>query len=199
MLQVGITGGIGAGKSLVAKIFMILGIPAYNADDRAKWLMNHNPNLQSKIIDLFGEDSYQGGNLNRKYLAEQVFPNPELLKKLNAIVHPAVEEDYHRWVSFQKQKGCNYTLKEAALLFETGSYKKLDYTILVHASEKTRIKRVLNRDPHRNHTQVKEIMQKQLPEEQKLKKADFIINNEPDQMVIQQVLEINNTLIKLAK
>lgn len=199
MLQIGITGGIGAGKSLVARIFGILSAPVYNADERAKWLMSHEKELQQKIIDAFGTESYEKGSLNRQYLAEKVFPNPALLKQLNSIVHPAVGSDYKKWISSREKEGYSYTIKEAALIFETGSYQQLDYIILVHASEKTRLKRVLSRDPQRDKNQVREIMKKQMPEDQKLKKADFVIENEGKKMVIPQVLEIDKKIINLAK
>lgn len=197
MLQIGITGGIGAGKSLVARIFHVLAIPVYNADERAKWLMNNDKQLQKQIIELFGEESYQQGNLNRPYLAKKVFPNPELLKQLNSIVHPAVGSDYKNWISSREQEGYLYTIKEAALMFENGSYQQLDYTILVHASEETRLKRVLSRDRQRDENQVREIMKNQMPEEQKLKKADFVIENDGKKMVIPQVLEIDKKIVNL--
>lgn len=194
MLQVGITGGIGAGKSLVARIFNVLGIPVYNADERAKWLMSHDQALKEKIVNLFGSESYQNDNLNKSYLAQKVFPNPDLLEQLNATVHPAVGKDYQEWITRHEESDFPYTLKEAALMFETGSYQQLDFTILVHASQEIRLRRVLLRDTHRSKEQVLEIMKKQMPEEQKVKKANFIIENDYCNPLIPQVLKIDHLL-----
>lgn len=197
MLQIGITGGIGAGKSLITRIFNILGVPVYNADERAKWLMSNNQELKQKIIELFGPESYQDDQLNRKYIANKVFPDPQLLQQLNQAVHPAVGKNYRDWVLQKEKENHDYVLKEAALMFETSSYQKLDFTVLVHADENTRMKRVLARDPHRDKKQVKEIMQKQLPEKDKLSLADYVIDNNPNIMVLPQVLTLNERFKKI--
>ncbi|HCB47151.1 MAG TPA: dephospho-CoA kinase, partial [Algoriphagus sp.] len=134
---VGITGGIGSGKSTVAKIFEILGIPVYYADDKAKSLMNHDSELKEQIIQEFGEESYNSeGDLNRKYLASTVFSDPEKVKKINSLVHPAVGRDFETWASIQST---SYVLKEAALIFETGGEKKLDAVINVSSPLKIRV------------------------------------------------------------
>ncbi|GMQ27906.1 dephospho-CoA kinase [Algoriphagus confluentis] len=192
--KVGVTGGIGSGKSTVCRIFGLLGIPVYSADDRAKWLMEHDPNLKSKITEEFGINSYtQEGALNRKYLAEQVFSDPEKVKKINALVHPAVGLDFDKWTLEQKVP---YVLKEAALLFETGSAKQLDKIINVSSPLKVRIARVLMRDPHRSESQVNTIIDQQLPDETKNELADFVIKNSENKLLIPQVLEIHQKLLE---
>jgi dephospho-CoA kinase len=194
-LLVGITGGIGSGKSTVAHIFSILGIPIYYADDRAKWLMANDPKLKKQIMDHFGSESYsEDGILNRAFLATKVFADEEKVMIINSLVHPAVRLDFENWSNSQNS---HYVLKEAALLFETGSYKDLDKVINVSCPIKIRISRVLMRDPHRNEKQVNDIIDKQLPDEEKNKLADFIIKNTDNKMLIPQVLEIHNQLLKL--
>jgi dephospho-CoA kinase len=197
MLQIGITGGIGAGKSLVASVFNLLEVPVYNADERAKWLMNSDPNLKKAIVQLFGKDSYKNNQLNRSYLAEKVFPHADQLKKLNETVHPAVGKDYRRWVEIQIQNSSSYCMKEAALMFETASYRQLDYTLLIHANEEIRMKRVMNRDPDRSKKQINAIMQKQMPEKNKLMLADYIIDNNGDKMLLPQILKLHDVFISL--
>jgi dephospho-CoA kinase len=190
-LQIGITGGIGSGKSLVCRIFQILGAPVYDADSRAKDLMTTDGILISRIKKEFGELSYrQDGSLNREYLGEKVFNDAERLKVLNSLVHPRVAEDYTQWVGRHQQ--APYVIKEAALLFEAGSYKALDKVIVVHAPSSVRIKRVLSRDKHRTEVQVREIMKNQLPDEDTLARADFIIRNDESQLVITQVLDLHH-------
>src|SRR5690606_1952040 len=151
-LLVGITGGIGAGKSTVAKVFAILSIPIYYADDRAKWLMGNDEELKERIIRAFGATSYtEQGTLNRAFLAEKVFSDPVNTEIINGLVHPAVAEDFRLWAEQQRSP---YVLKEAALLFESGSYKELDKVINVSSPLKVRVARVLMRDPHRSLEQV---------------------------------------------
>ena len=189
---VGITGGIGSGKSTVAKIFEILGIPVYYADDKAKSLMNHDSELKEQIIQEFGEESYNSeGDLNRKYLASTVFSDPEKVKKINSLVHPAVGRDFETWASIQST---SYVLKEAALIFETGGEKKLDAGINVSSPLKIRVNRVLMRDPHRSLEQINQIIDQQIPDEDKNERADFVIKNTENKMLIPQVLEIHQKL-----
>jgi dephospho-CoA kinase len=191
-LQIGITGGIGSGKTLVSKIFACLGIPVYDADSHAKELMTTDGILVSQIKKEFGDLSYlSDGTLNRKYLSEVVFNNQERLDVLNKLVHPRVGENYTQWVKRHNNKA--YVLKEAALLFETGSYRTLDKIIVVHAPEEVRIKRVMHRDG-RAEQQVQEIIRKQMSEEEKLKRADFIIYNDESSLIIPQVLSLHNRL-----
>lgn len=191
-LLIGITGGIGAGKSTVARVFALLGIPIYYADDRAKWLMGNAPELKQQIIAAFGEESYlPEGSLNRSFLAEQVFSNPEKTTVINGLVHPAVKADFESWAEKQDSP---YVLKEAALLVETGSYKELDKLITVTAPQEVRISRVLQRDPQRSREQVLSIMDKQSSDSKKNKLADFIVTNTEDRLLIPQVLRIHEQL-----
>ncbi|GHB51971.1 dephospho-CoA kinase [Mongoliitalea lutea] len=192
-LNVGITGGIGSGKSTVAKIFTILGIPVYYADDRAKWLMAYDTKLKSAITANFGEESYlSDGTLNRAFLADQVFNDSEKTTRINNLVHPAVREDFEQWVNQQKSP---YILKEAALLFETGSYEELDLVINVSSPLVIRMTRILLRDPHRTEAQVHAIIDKQLPDEQKNELAHFIIKNADNKLLIPQVLKIHDKIL----
>jgi len=182
--RIGITGGIGAGKSLVCKIFKALDIPNYPADARAKWLQVNNPELKSQIEALFGSEAYYNGQLNRTFISKIVFDNPEKLKKLNELVHPAVAKDFDQWCENHQDKA--FILKEAALLFETGSYKQLDATILVHAPDEIRLKRTLERDSHRTEEEVKKIMDQQMSESNKMSLADYMITNDGKTSLIKQ-------------
>lgn len=194
---VGITGGIGSGKSTVAKIFSILGISVYYADDRAKYLMSHDPELKKAIMENFGADSYlPTGELNRSFLAAHVFADEAKVKIINSLVHPAVKKDFESWAAVQNSP---YVLKEAALLFETGSYQDLDKVINVSSPLKIRVNRILMRDPHRDEKQVNDIINKQLPDEEKNSKADYVIKNSDNKLLIPQVLAIHQELLQLAK
>ncbi len=197
MLKIGITGGIGSGKTTVCKIFESLGIPVYYADDRAKWLMANQADLKSKISELFGEEAYdESGQLNRGHIAKIAFSNPEILKELNAIVHPAVGEDGIAWMKEQEQKNVPYALKEAALIFESGSYKQLDKVITVYAPEYLRIERVMKRD-NSTREAIKSRIDKQMPEEKKIALSDYVIYNNGKQSLIQQVIKIHQQLKQL--
>lgn len=189
-LQIGITGGIGSGKSLVCKVFQSLGVPVYDADSHAKILMTTDGILVDQIKKEFGTLSYDAkGGLNRKYLSEAVFNNEAKLQKLNALVHPRVALDYDRWLAENKESA--YVIKEAALLFEAGSSELLDKIIVVTAPEKMRITRVLKRDTQRKESEVVKIIRNQMAEEEKLKRADFIIQNNETELVIPQVLKLH--------
>ena len=195
--QIGITGGIGTGKSLVCRIFQCFGVPAYDADSHAKELMTTDGILISNIKKEFGELSYNtDGSLNRNYLSLRVFNDAEQLKKLNELVHPRVAIDYKRWV--ENKIGFPYVLKEAALLFEAGSNQQLDKVIVVHAPEEIRIRRVLKRDRHRTEAQVKSIVKNQMPEEEKMKRADFIVRNDETVLLIPQIVELHTLLCRAA-
>jgi dephospho-CoA kinase len=197
VIKVGITGGIGSGKTTVCKMFEELGAPVYYADDRAKYLMQHEHHLIDQIKKHFGEDVYESCKLNRKLLAERVFNDPQKLALLNSLVHPAVFRDTERWVEDQKEKKVPYVLKEAALLVETGSYKALDKLIVVTAPLDVRLQRVSERD----HAQTEEIiarMRNQLPEEEKVALADFIITNDNGlETLKEQVLAVHEQLVVL--
>lgn len=192
MISVGVTGGIGSGKTTVCKIFEQLDIPVYYADTEAKRLMNHNRELKSQVKSILGNEAYhRNGRLNRKHVASIVFSDKEKLAQLNNLVHPAVRQDALRWSNSQKSK---YTIQEAALLVENGSYKQLDYLIVVTAPVEMRIKRVLKRDKS-NFDQVKKRIDNQLPEKEKKKVADFIIDNSGEVSLIHQILKIHRILI----
>lgn len=194
-LLVGITGGIGSGKTTVAKVFQVLNIPIYFADDRGKYLLANDDDLKAKVQEIFGAQSYsQDGNLNRAYLAKEVFSDEEKLAQLNGLVHPAVADDFTQWVENNKEH--EFVLKEAALLFETGTYKQLDKTISVMAAKSTRIERVLLRDDQRSRAEVENIIAKQTSDNQRKKLSDFLIQNEGKELLIPQVLKIHQELLE---
>jgi dephospho-CoA kinase len=194
MKKVGITGGIGSGKTTVCQLFEILGIPVYYADARAKDLIVNNLEVKEKIIDLFGTEAYlQDGSYNRAYIAKIVFEDKEKLQQLNQIVHPAVYQDGEDW--HKAQEKVPYTLKEAALLFEGQGYKFMDKVILVVAPEHVRIERVVQRD-NSNEEAVKKRIKQQLPDAEKIKLADFIILNDGKAPLVPQVLKIHDRLMK---
>ena len=174
---IGITGGIGSGKSTVSKFIEELGFPVYDSDFWAKELVNIDENLKSRIIELLGEESYdENGKYNRKFVAEKVFDHQELLLKLNQIIHPAVKIHFENWVNAQNAE---FVFKETALLFELKLNESCYQSILVTADENIRIKRVMDRDG-RTYREVKEIINKQMPEVDKVKLADFVIQNNTD-------------------
>ncbi len=191
MILVGITGGIGSGKSTICNIFNILACPTYQSDSRAKALMVNSSVIRNKITSSFGENAYlSDGNINRKHLANIVFNCTASLKKLNNIVHPEVREDFKRWVSEQKS---DLVIFESAILFENGFDKLLDKTINVSAPLDERIERVMKRD-NISKEEVMARINNQTDEETRLNKADFIIYNGKQRLVINQVLEIKAIL-----
>ncbi|MEO9482645.1 MAG: dephospho-CoA kinase [Ekhidna sp.] len=189
----GVTGGIGSGKSTVCKVFETLGAITYYADNRAKWLMSNDGALVDEIKQLFGENAFKAGVLDRKYIADIVFKDQTVLERLNELVHPAVAKDVIQWIDDNKE--APLLLKEAALLFETGSYKQLDKTILVTAPADMRIQRVLQRDVHRPESEVRSIMDKQMSDADKIPLADYIIENDGKQSVIKQVMDVYRSII----
>ncbi len=191
ILKVGITGGIGSGKSTISRIFSLLDIPVYIADDEAKRIMHENEKVRHAIIDLFGKDIYgTDGQLQRAKLAEKVFQNRELLEKLNAIVHPAVQEDMLEW--FQRQDS-PYAIEEAAILIESGAYKFMDYIIVVEAPKKLILKRVMARDKV-SRKDVEARINNQMTAAERRKYADFVIKNNERQFLVPQVLKIDKIL-----
>ena len=193
MLKVGITGGIGSGKSTVAQLFSFLGIPIFNADDAAKYLMDHDASLKAALIKAFGTEIYKNDRLNRSFLSVLVFENPDQLKVLNSLVHPATIAYANDWFSKQDAPYC---IKEAAIFFESGSAKEMDYIIGVYAPKELRMKRAMRRD---NTTEelIQKRMDAQMDEEEKMKKCDFVIFNDESQSVIQQVLQLHQQLLEL--
>ncbi len=195
MLKVGLTGGIGSGKSMVARIFEILGAPVYYADEAARRLQNEDQGLIREITAIFGEKAYNDGELDRKYISGIVFRDKEKLEQMNAIVHPATIEDAARWMSRQTAP---YTVKEAALIFESGSQRDLDYVIGITAPESLRIKRTMERDAV-SEGEVRKRMERQLPDNIKMRLCDYVINNDEQQLLIPQVLAIHEKLLELSK
>lgn len=194
MIQVGITGGIGSGKSTVCSIFERLGVPVYYADLRAKQLMEDDKTLRNEIKSNFGEEAYNNDNsLNRVYLSSLVFNNEDKLLLLNSLVHPIVQNDYKSWVSILDSKNYPYCLKEAALLVETGSFKMLDKLIVVSAPLEDRISRVMARD-NASREQVLNRINAQLPEAEKIKLAHFVIYNDKIMDLMPQVTKIHLSL-----
>ncbi|MFC6222274.1 dephospho-CoA kinase [Hymenobacter artigasi] len=192
MLRIGITGGIGSGKSIVSRLFHALGVPIYDADTRARWVMENDAELRQQLIAAFGPATYDAaGRLNRPVLAGTVFNNPALLAQLNGLVHPHVGTDFEHWAVAQARAGHAYVLKEAALLFEAGSYKQLDRVITVFAPLAVRAARVLRRDPHRSAADVQAIMAKQLSEEEKMARADYVLTNDDVLPLLPQVLALH--------
>ena len=173
MIIIGLTGGIGSGKSTVGKILESLGIPVYNADNQAKDLMNHNESLKGKIIQLLGTNAYTSEGLNRKWIATQVFENQEKLEKLNQLVHPAVAEDFVKW---SVKQNAPYVVREAAILLESNSYHDCDAIILVTADENIRIERVKQRN-HWSETEIRNRMQQKKKKKDKEKYCKYIITN----------------------
>ena len=192
MITVGLTGGIGSGKTTIAKSFEALGIPIYIADDEAKKIMNTSKVLKRKLIALFGESAYLNNELNRPFLAKAIFNDKALLKKMNAIVHPKVGAHFIKWKNKQKAP---YVIKEAAILFENGSYKNYNYIITVTAPEKIRIERVLKRD-NASVEKVKAIIANQWKDELKIKLSDFVIVNTNLKTTKNEVLKTHKKLLK---
>ena len=188
MLKIGLTGGIGSGKTTVAEVFKQLGIPVYSSDDRAKALMLENEPLRASVIGLFGEQSYLEGELNRAYIASKAFSNKEQLNKLNALVHPVLQKDFEAWTATQQSA---YIIKEAAILFETGANKGLDKVILVEAPKELKISRVVQRDGI-EHEAVLARMDKQWSDEQKRECSDHVIINDEKSFLLEQVLKLHD-------
>lgn len=189
MLKIGITGGIGSGKTTVCRIFELLGVPIYYADDASKKLLVSDPEIKTKITAVFGEEVLdEQQRISRKKVAARVFGNESELKKLNAIMHPAVALHFESWLKQHTTQP--YILKEAAIMFESGAYLQMDKVITVSAPEKLRIARVLNRDV----TTKEEIQRRinaQLPEEERIKRSQYVIVNDEQQLVIPQVIKLH--------
>ena len=195
MLKIGLTGGIGSGKSTVAKVFELLKVPVYYADEASKRLYHTDKNLMAAIKQHFGEDVYTNDQLNRPRLAALVFNDPQKLALLNQLVHPPTIRDAKEWMQRQTAP---YVIKEAALLFESGSVAGLDHVIGVKAPLHIRLKRTMDRDGV-SREQVLSRMDRQLDEEIKMRLCDFIIDNSEQKLVIPQVLELHERFLKMAE
>ena len=195
MLKIGLTGGIGSGKTTVAKIFEILGVPVYYADDAAKRIMHEDAELRATIEKQFGHDAYKNGELDKSFLASKVFNDPLQLEILNSLVHPATIRDALKWMN--QQTGL-YAIKEAALIFESGSAGGLDSVIGVSAPADIRIKRTMQRNDSA-YDEVVRRMNNQLDEKIKMKLCDFVIYNDDQQLLIPQVISLHEQLLRLAK
>jgi dephospho-CoA kinase len=195
-MQIGLTGGIGSGKTTVARLFELLGIPVYYADDRAKALMEEDPEVRQGLLELFGPEVYlPSGQLNRAWISQQVFSNRNLLEKLEKIVHPAVFLDGNQW---HQEQNAPYTIKEAALLFESGSAEQLDRIIVVTAPDQLRIQRVIERDQV-TAEQVQSRMNNQWPQSEKAERADYVIQNDGAHLLIPQVWSIHQEILQEIK
>ena len=193
IIKVGITGGIGSGKSTVSKVFEVLGVPVYYADDAAKRLMNEHEPMKQRLLEIFGQETYIDGILNRNYLSSMVFNDPEKLALLNSIVHPATLQDADHWM---QQQSHPYAIKEAALIFESGAQEFLDLVIGVYAPAHLRIQRVMKRD-HITREEVKARMDKQISEDIKMQLCDYIVTNDEQQLVIPQVVELHKKILAM--
>jgi len=192
MLKVGITGGIGSGKTTVCQVFRTLGIPVFHADLAGKHLMEHDAGIKAGIKDLFEEDVYPGGVLDRERIATLVFKDPTLLTALNQIIHPAVIRYGNEWMAAQNAP---YVLKEAAIFFESGSYKEMDVMIGVYAPQKLRILRAAKRDMV-TQDRITNRMSFQMNEEEKMARCDYVITNDDRTAVLPQVLQIHELLLQ---
>lgn len=196
-LQIGVTGGIGSGKSTICRIFRVLGVPVYDADIRARQLMEQDQTLIDSIRQAFGSGSYkQDGSLDRVFLAQATFGDRNALAKLNGLVHPRVRSDFSEWSKIQSYP---YVIREAALLYESGSHTTVDKMIVVTSPHALRIKRVLQRDTHRSLNDIEAIIANQMSDEEKRNRADFIIHNDDAHLVTPQVLSLHRRFLSQLK
>ena len=189
---VGLTGGIGSGKTTVANFFKELGVPIYIADDEAQKLMLESSLLKSELISLFGPKVYENGQLNKLLISESIFKDKTTLKAINNIVHPVVAIHFNKWLGLQESP---YVIKEAAIFFENGSYKSLDAIITVVAPEECKIRRIMQRDI-KSKKQIKAIMKNQWSDKKKIKMSDFVIENTNLKQTKLLVKEIHEKLLK---
>ena len=190
MIKVGVTGGIGSGKTLICQIFEKIGMPVFYADSEARKILNHDKTVVDKVSSLFGADIYNEDGINKARLANVIFNNQDALNTINSIVHPVVKSRFQNWLS---TLNTTYAIEEAAILVETGSYKELDYTVLVYAPKELRISRAMSRDGN-TREEIEERMKNQIPDEEKFQKVNKVIYNDNSRMVIPQVLEIHEQL-----
>lgn len=192
MIKVGVTGGIGSGKSTVCRLFTLLGIPVYDADSRARTLMNRQPEVAAKIEAMFGGQAYRNGELDRGLIAAEVFGNPDRLEALNRIVHPAVRDDFRRWAEAQDAP---FVIEESAILYESGADRDMDKVIAVTAPEALRIRRTVRRDGC-TEAAVRQRIRHQMDEAERTGRADFTIHADDRHLVIPQVLSIYQELTR---
>lgn len=194
-LQIGVTGGIGSGKSTVCRVFETLGIPVYYADERAKWLTEHDPILKSDITRVLGPQAYDPlGKYNRSWVASQVFAEPVLLDQLNAVIHPRVIADTALWVS--QHADIPYVIKEAALMRAAGDGNSLDKVIVVQAPVALRIERIRARDPHRTIQEIQHIIDRQVSDEERLQLADHVLHNDETQLLLPQIVVLHQEFLR---
>lgn len=195
-ITVGVTGGIGSGKSTVCNVFKILGVPVFEADKVGKELLNRNEKVKSEVTRLYGEGIYNSdGTVNRKKLAGIIFNDEIQLQKVNKIVHPQVKIEFEKWLQNQHSQ---YVIHEAAILFESGFYKLMDFKILITAPEKQRIEWVMKRD-NLNENQIRERMKRQWPEEKKQKLADVVLHNDNRNLLIPLIIKMDKKLKRNGK
>lgn len=194
-LQIGVTGGIGSGKSVVCQVFQSLGAPVYEADERAKWLTEHDPILKADIKRILGSSAYDAaGHYNRAWVASQVFANPELLATLNGVIHPRVFADTAAWV--YQQQGKPYVIKEAAIMKAAGDHNTLDKVIVVQAPVALRVERIHKRDPHRSEAEIRNIIARQVSDEERLKLADYVLDNDESQLLLPQIVQLHEDFLQ---
>jgi len=194
MIRVGITGGIGSGKSLVCQVFSLLGIPVYKADDIARMLMENDPDIRHDLISILGKDIYQGNSLDRVKMSTLIFNNPEILKKVNRVVHPRVAGDFLNWCRFFTQYP--YVIHESAILHESDIYGMFDFILLVIAPEEVRIRRVLSRKGM-TLEKVRSIMKNQLQEKEKIVRSHLVLNNDGKLLILPRILEFHKGLAQV--
>lgn len=190
---IGITGGIGAGKSTVSTICKHLGFKVYNSDQRAKEIVSEDSIIKKKIISFFGNNIYKNGVLDRKFLSHKIFNDKSSLQQINSIIHPAVKKDFNSWVINNSNE--KILFKESALLFESGAYKELDKIILIVSDKNLRVSRVLNRDQNRSKKEIESIIDKQIDEVDAIKYADIVIDNNHKKMLLPSVIKEIEKLI----
>ena len=192
---IGITGGIGAGKSTVSTICKHLGFKVYNSDQRAKEIVSEDSIIKKKLISFFGNNVYKNGVLDRKFLSDKIFNDKSSLQQINSIIHPAVKKDFNSWVINNSNE--KILFKESALLFESGAYKELDKIILIVSDKNLRVSRVLNRDQNRSKKEIESIIDKQIDEVDAIKYADIVIDNNHKKMLLPSVIkEIEKLIIE---
>ena len=190
---IGITGGIGAGKSTVSSICKHLGFKVYNSDQRAKEIVSEDSIIKKKLISFFGNNIYKNGVLDRKFLSDKIFNDKSSLEQINSIIHPAVKKDFNSWVINNSNE--KILFKESALLFESGAYKELDKIILIVSDKNLRVSRVLNRDQNRSKKEIESIIDKQIDEVDAIKYADIVIDNNHKKMLLPSVIKEIEKLI----